>query len=234
MKTAIIIPTFNERKNIEKLIPPIFSILPKAIILVVDDNSPDKTGRAVFGLQKKYKNLYLIKRKGKGGRGSAVIDGLKYILEKKPDVDVFVEMDADFSHEPQELPNIIRLSKPKTVIFGSRYVKRSKIINWPLSRRIASKISNGLIRLILNVGLNDNTNGYRCYRKDAVKLLVAHKYISSGYILLSESANLLHQNGFRFIEMPSVFYNQKLKKSNATLSEFLNAFINLIRIRLTN
>lgn len=234
MKTAIIIPTYNEKGNLKKLIPAILSILPKTTITIVDDNSPDKTGQAVSNLQKKYKNLYLVTREKKSGRGSAVIEGLKYILEKRPDTEIFIEMDADFSHKPEELPQLIKLSKPKTIIFGSRYVKGSKIINWPIKRRIASKISNFLIRTVLNLPLNDNTNGYRCYHKDAVKLLVKHQYISQGYILLSESANLLYQNGFKFIEVPSVFYNRTVAKSNTTIFEFLDAFINLIRIRWKN
>lgn len=233
MKTAIVIPAYNERENLKKLIPKIFFFVPKALVVVVDDNSPDGTGQAVRVLHKKYPQLKLMLRKRKSGRGSAVIAGLKFVLQNYSAVKIFVEMDADLSHDPQELPAIIARSKPKTIVFGSRYVKGSQIINWPWQRIIMSKLANFLIHLVLNLPPKDNTNGYRCYHRNAALILVNHKYLSRGYILLSESAKLLHDRGYEFIELPSTFHNRRLAKSNTTVFEFLDALINLLRIRLS-
>lgn len=229
MKIAIVIPTFQEAKNIKKLIEAVFLNEPRSEVIVVDDNSPDGTAEIVKKLKFKHKKLWLINRSGKGGRGSAVLDGFRLAYEKlKPDV--YAEMDADFSHEPKELPNLIALAKKKTVVLASRYVRGSRIVNWPLKRHIMSQLSNKLIRVVLGFQLRDNTNGYRIYKEDAIKILLQHRFVNSGYIVLSESAYLLKQKGFQLIEVPSVFVNTKSEKSNASLQEFLNAFRGLLKI----
>lgn len=230
MRIAIVIPTYNEKDNLKELIPAIFSILLHAAIIVVDDNSPDKTASEVSKLKKKYSSLYLIERKKKSGRGSAVIEGFKYAY-KHVKAQIYIEMDADFSHDPNELPQLIKLSRPKTVILGSRYVKGSKIINWPISRKVTSWLANLLIRLVLRMPIADNTNGFRCYPKEVVHLLINHRFITQGHILLSESAYLLYKNSFRFVEIPTIFRNRRVGQSNTTLSEFFNALTNLIRIK---
>jgi len=232
MKTAIIIPTYNEKENIKKLIPAIFSVIPKVDIIVVDDNSPDETANEVLKLKRKYFHLHLIKRGGKAGRGSAVIEGLKFAFEKIK-AEKYIEMDADFSHDPKELARLINFSKPKTIVLASRYVKGSKIVNWSISRRINSQLANLLIRFILKLPIRDNTNGFRCYPKEAVRLLISHNFITSGYILLSESAYLLYKNNFTFKEMPSLFQNRRLGTSNTTVEEFLDSLVYLIRIKKT-
>lgn len=229
-KTAIVIPTYNESASIEALIKELFLILPKAQVIVVDDNSPDKTAKKVKSLKKIIPNLTLIIRKDKGGRGSAVLTGFQYAYNSlKPDI--FIEMDADFSHEPKELKNLIKKSRNNNVILASRYLKKSKIINWPLKRHIASRISNCLIRLILKLPLKDNTNGYRVYQRRAIKILLKHNFINSGYMVLSESAFLLYKEGFKLIEVPSVFVSKYMEKSNATVNEFISAFKGLLRIK---
>jgi len=230
MKTTIIIPTYNEKENIQKLIPVIFSVVPQCTIIVVDDNSPDGTAHQVLKLKSKYPQLHLIKREKKAGRGSAVIEGFKY-AHKNMRPQVYIEMDADFSHNPKELPQLINFSKPKNIVLASRYVKGGKIVNWPISRRINSWLANLLIRFVLKLPLKDNTNGFRCYPKEAIQLLLNHDFISKGHILLGESAYLLYKNGFGFVEIPSNFKNRKLGKSNATLDEFFNSLLLLFQIK---
>ena len=229
-KIVVVIPTYNESLSIERLIKEINLRLPRVKILVVDDGSPDKTADIVKRLKKQYSNLYLINRKGKGGRGSAVLAGFKYAF-KYFKSDVYIEMDADLSHEPKELTQMLLKSKVNNVVLASRYLKRSKIVNWPLKRHVASRISNLLVRTILKLPLRDNTNGYRCYQKKAVKLLLNHTFINQGYMVLSESAYLLYKDGFELIEIPSVFVAKYMEKSNATIKEFLAAFKGLLQIK---
>jgi len=230
MKTVIIIPTYNERDNIKELIPAIFFIIPQAVVVIVDDNSPDATSAEVWRLKKKYSNLHLVKRKKKAGRGSAVIEGFKYAHEHI-NAQIYIEMDADFSHDPKELAQLIKLSKPKTIVLASRYVAGSKIINWPISRRLTSHLANFLIRFVLGIPIKDNTNGLRCYSKEAVHLLINRRFITQGHVLLSESAYLLYKNGFRYVEISTIFRNRIIGQSNATISEFINALKDLFRIK---
>lgn len=229
-KVAIVIPTYQEKAGITRLVENIFRVLPDVNVVVVDDNSPDGTAGSIRKLTKKHRHLSLIERKGKGGRGSAVVAGFKFAQEKLK-TKIFVEMDADFSHNPDELPHLIKLSQPKTIVIASRYTKGGRVINVPLNRRLLSQIANILIRLALKIPLKDNSNGLRCYQTDAVKILLKHKFISSGYILLSESARLLLNHGFSLVEIPSTFVNRKLGKSNARVDEFIHSLVGLIKIK---
>ena len=228
---AIIIPTYNEKENIKRLVQRIYKVLPRAIIVVVDDSPNDGTLKAIKQLSKKYSLLRIISRNKKQGRGSAVLAGFSY-AKKHYDPDIFIEMDADLSHDPNELLGLIKRCEKKTVIIGSRYIKGSKIINWPVKRRVASKLSNLLVRVMLGVPLHDSTNGYRCYPREAINHLLSRKYISGGYIVLSEVAYLLMKKGYSFIEVPSVFFNRRRGTSNANLSEFFNALVTLLKLRL--
>ncbi len=230
MNIAIIIPTYNEKENVKRIVPAIFSVLQRVSVIVVDDHSPDGTAHAVRELGKKYSRLHIIERKGKGGRGSAVIEGFRYARKKlKPDI--YIEMDADLSHDASELPRMISLSKPGVVVFASRYVRGGKIVGVSFYRRCMSRFSNFLIRMLLGLPGADNTNGYRCYRPDAIELLLNHRFISTGYILLSESAFVLYTHGFSFIEFPSIFRNRKFGLSNASIAEFMHALKMITRIR---
>jgi len=192
---AIIIPTYNEKKNIKHIIGAIRNILPTGHIVVVDDNSPDLTGKEVAKLEKEYSNIHLIERKEKSGRGSAVIAGFAYALKNKR-AQIFIEMDADFSHDPQELSQLIGKVDDKTFVIASRYLSVSKIYGWPVSRRILSYFANVLIRFLLKIPVHDYTNGYRAYSRKAIEILVNHTFITSGYILLSEIIVVLYKSGF--------------------------------------
>lgn len=231
MKLAIIIPSYNEKNNLGELISKIRRYFPADKLVVVDDNSPDGSGQLVKTLQKKDEHLYLIIRKNQRGRGSAVIRGLKFAQEKfKPDI--FLEMDADLSHPPEEINKLVKEFKPDTVIIGSRYVPGARILNWPTSRLWSSRLANALIRLVLGLQLKDNTNGFRVYPPRAVEYLLKHKFVSAGYINLSEISFLLKKRGFLFKEVATTFPNRIKGQSNATLKEFFDSLVNLIRIRL--
>lgn len=230
MKTAVIIPTFNESESIEKTISEIFSCASKTSVVVVDDSSPDETAQIVNKLRKKHKQLFLLRRRSKSGRGSAVIEGFKFaLLELRPDI--VVEMDADGSHPAKEIPELIKFSDPNTVVVASRYLKKSKIIGWPFVRLRASQLVNFLIRLLLGNPLKDNTNGFRSYPKSAVEILLNYKYISKGFILLSETTRVLKNSGFKFKEIPTTFVDRKLGKSNATPKEFFGSLKALLQMK---
>lgn len=226
--TLIIIPSYNESDNIATLIKSLFSVKPDCDILVVDDSS-DNTAAIVKDLQTSLHNLYLIARKGKGGRGSAVLDGFDFALERQ--YQNIVEMDADFSHDPHELPLLLAHTDKNTVVIGSRYVSGSRIVNWPRRRRVFSFLANLYATVILRIGIHDYTNGYRVYAGEALNKLHREKIRGSGYIVLSEISYQLFQNGVHFVEVPITFVNRSRGASNFSWKEIREAFLSVLRIR---
>jgi len=227
-KTLVIIPTYNERENIAKLVESVTGQNLGLDILVVDDGN-DGTDQLILELQKTRENLFLIHRSGKGGRGSAVIEGLKYGLEKN--YDFLVEMDADFSHDPQALGELLAKAAPDTVVIGSRYMRGSKIVGWPLSRRIFSKFANFYASVVLGLGYSDYTNGYRVYPAALVRKLDLNAIRAKGYIVLSELSFALSKVGAEFAEVPIVFVNRARGVSNFSLKEIKEAFLSVVKVR---
>ena len=228
---AVIIPTFNEAENITKLIRQIRSYIgPNDKIIIVDDNSPDGTGKIVEKYAKNGKNIYVIHRKGKEGRGSAVIAGFK--LAQKFNPDYYLEMDADFSHKPEDIVRLLsKIKEGRDVVIGSRYLSKSQILNWPLQRKVFSKFANFYARAALGVPISDYTNGFRIYSKKAAEFLLSQNLVSKGYIVLSETAYKLNRENFKFSEIAITFVNRKRGQSNTTFSEIKNAFLGILRIR---
>lgn len=224
---SIIIPTYNEEENIIKLINKIFNISLKINIVVVDD-SP----KSYLNI-KKIKNVKYIYRGKKLGRGSAVLIGMKEALKNHKNK-IIIEMDADFSHRPGEIaPNIKYFYKEKlNFLIASRYLKRSKILNWPVSRRILSKFSNLMARILLNIPIKDYTNGFRFYDRKAAAYILkkCSRSKSPGFILLSEIAMELYIGKFKIDERPSIFLNRARGESKASLSEIINSFFGLLRL----
>lgn len=229
-KTAIVIPTYNEKENIRKLIQAIFGISRDMTIIVVDDNSPDKTGEIVDSLKKKYPNLQIIHRTKKNGRGGACIEGFESAL--KQGFEYIFEMDADFSHDPQDIPRLLnKIQDGYDMVIGSRYLKTSKILNWGLKRTIFSKFANIYARIILGIPISDYTNGYRCYIASALKAIEFDKIEASGYIVLSEMSYQLHKKGFRIGEIPITFVNRRRGASNLSRHEIISAFTSVLRLK---
>jgi dolichol-phosphate mannosyltransferase len=229
-KKLVVIPTYNEEENIGKLIEALFALSVDDLSVLVVDDGNDNTPAIIGDLKRKYDRLNIIKRDKKSGRGNAVLAGFMKGLES--DYDVFVEIDADFSHDPKELPRILSLLQPGSVVIGSRYLKESKIINWPLRRRIFSKLANIYASLILQVGIIDYTNGYRAYDRSTVELLKNIEIKSSGYIVLSELAYKLHKLGVKFFETPTIFVNRSRGASSFSFKEIKEAFLAVVEIRL--
>ena len=224
----MIVPTYNEQATIKQLIEELLA-LPDAIdVLVVDDGSDD-TEKIVRAIIAGTPRVSIIKRAVKSGRGTAVIEGLKFGLSKG--YEYLAEMDADFSHPPRELPELLKLAGPNKVVIASRYVKGSRIENWPISRRIFSKFANFYANLILGIGIHDYTTGYRIYGRQALEKIDLNSITSIGYIVLSEIAYRLHQVKAEFIERPSVFVNRSRGASNFSFKEVTEAFASVIRLK---
>lgn len=230
MRLLVIIPTYNEADNIIRLINVVLSLKLEINVLVVDDSSPDGTSELIKKTFNNNPNVFSIVRTKKDGRGRAVIEGIKFAL-KKGMYDKIIEMDADFSHDPTELPVLLKKSEEVDVVIGSRYSPKSQIINWPLKRRIFSKLANFYAKLLLGIPIHDYTNGYRCYSLEAAQSIDYQSIKSKGYIVLSEIAYQLFKKGFTFGEVPTVFVNRERGISNLNLNEILSAFKSVWNLR---
>jgi dolichol-phosphate mannosyltransferase len=229
-QSIVVIPTYNEKGNLPSLVKDIFKFLPEAKIIVVDDNSPDGTGILADQLAGKYQNLVVIHRQKKAGRGSAVLAGFEQALKEKA-VEYIFEMDADFSHDPKDLPRLLsKVKEGSDVVIGSRYLPQSKIINWSFKRRIFSKLANFYAKLFLKIPVCDYTNGFRCYKRLVLESLDFNEIGEKGYGVLSEIAFLLHKKGFKFGEIPIVFVNRQKGQSNLSFSEIRRAFLLIWRL----
>ncbi len=228
---AVIIPSYNERKNISILIKKILLLELNIKVVIVDDNSPDNTAELVKKIKVKNRKLILVSRSKKSGRGGAVIEGFKSVLMDK-NIKYFIEMDADLSHRPEDLDKLIANKGKNKIIIGSRYIKGSRIIDWPLKRKILSKIANYYIKIILGIPVNDLTNGFRCYPRKAVEDILKMKINHKGFIALSETAYQLYKKNYHFQEVPIFFEDRKRGKSNANSLEVLRSLFAVLQIRL--
>jgi dolichol-phosphate mannosyltransferase len=224
---AIIIPCYNEQDNIVKLIKIIKYFLPKVCIYIIDDSVGLETS---FLISKKKINYY--HRAKKLGRGSAVIYGLKKALLNKK-VRIFIEMDADFSHNPKELKRNINLFKKNKLdlLVSSRYLKNSQIINWPLSRKVLSFLANYLAKKILKLPLSDYTNGFRIYSKrSAYRITKECGKIGDGFIVLSEILLQLFKSNYKIYETSTIFHNRLRGESSVSLKLIFNSFTGLLKL----
>jgi dolichol-phosphate mannosyltransferase len=233
-KIVFIIPSYNESQNLVNLISKIKKSFKNSYIVVVDDSTGSEKNKTLKALRtfEKDKKFNLISRKTKSGRGSAVMDGLKYALLNK-NIKYFFELDADLSHNPQEAVlflNKMKASKSDLVI-GSRYMKKSEIKKWARWRIIMSKNINIFLKYLLNLKLTDYTNGFRLYTRDAVIFLSKRKFRSDGFILLSETAFYLKKNGYKISEVPISFTEREKGKSSMGNRELLNSLYNILIIR---
>ena len=230
-KILVTIPTYNEKLTIRKIVDEIFNLYPKVNVCIVDDNSPDGTAEDAQRLTEDYNGkVFLINRRGKFGRGSAVIEGLKFGL-KQPSYEFFMEMDSDFSHQPEEMERLMEKSEKNNVVIGSRYLPTSRIVNWPLKRRIFSICANTLARLLLRIPIKDYTNGFRCYSRAQLKMLDFNSIQGSGFIVLSSIAYQLHKQGFLFVEVPTLFIDRTRGSSNLSVKEIADAFFTIWKIK---
>ena len=228
MELTIVIPTYNEKENIGILLERIFKLSSKSKIIIIDD-SPNQNIKEITN---KYNSVYYIHRIKKAGRGSAVLEGISYALENF-NSKYIIEMDADLSHDTNEITNNVKffLSEKADLLISSRYLKNSKIVNWPIKRKILSFFANNLAQYILKVPVSDYTNGFRIYSNQAAKHVVTKcGKVGDGFIILSEILVQLYYNNFKIKEIESTFVNRVRGDSSVTFKEIFKSLVGLVRI----
>lgn len=213
-ESIILIPTLNERNNLEQLIPAIFELMPEISVLIVDDNSRDGTGALIKNFQSTYQNLFFLWRKENFGYGKACIDGFNQIRRLAMSSNLMglryiVTMDADFSHDYRVIPELLKKLEKYDVVIGSRYATGGRIENWKLHRRILSKIANLYVRAILGLSIRDLTTGFNAYRKDILLQVNLDEIKSDGYAFLVELKYKLYIQKANFFEYPITFYERR-------------------------
>jgi len=211
MKTLIIIPTYNESENIEKIVPLVMEKDPSIHVLIVDDNSPDGTGRIADEMAKKDGRVSVIHREKKSGLGTAYIAGFKFALEKG--YDLIFEMDCDFSHDPKYVPHFLKAIQEADLVLGSRYIDGVNVINWPMSRLLLSYYANVYSRLVTGLPVKDATSGFKCFRREVLEAIDLGRVKSNGYSFQIEMSFRAWKKGFKIKEIPIVFEDRKVGQS---------------------
>lgn len=233
MKNLVIIPTYNEYENIESIIKAVFS-LPEAFdVLIVDDGSPDGTAQIVKDLQQEYSGrLHLEERKGKLGLGTAYIHGFKWALAR--DYSYIFEMDADFSHNPQDLVRLLHACREEgnDVAIGSRYIKGVNVINWPMSRVLMSYFAGIYVRMITRMPVMDPTGGFICYSRKVLETIPLDKIQFVGYAFQIEMKFNAYLYKFKLIEVPIVFTDRTKGQSKMSTKIFKEAVFGVIMMKI--
>jgi dolichol-phosphate mannosyltransferase len=229
-KSLIIIPTYNELDNIQKLIPDILNRYENVDILVVDDNSPDGTGNYVSILSQSNERVKIIRRENKLGLGTAYITGFKYALQNK--YNYVFEMDADYSHDPGEIENFFRAIKENDLVLGSRYLSGVNVINWPMRRLILSYLANFYTRFITGLPVHDATGGYKCFRREVLEAINLDKVKSNGYAFQIEMTFKAWKRGFRIKEISIIFLERSKGKSKMSKKIVREAILMVWKLRL--
>ncbi len=201
--TLIVMPTYNERENLPRMVQRLLSLPVKVDLLVVDDNSPDGTGKLADELAAKHPEVHVLHRAEKNGLGRAYLAGFKWALER--DYEFVFEMDADFSHNPDDVPLLLNSAQNADVAIGSRYIDGIRIINWPLSRLMLSKSAATYVSLITGMPLADPTAGYKCFRRSALQAINLDEVRSNGYSFQIELHHKLWRQGKKIVEVPIIF-----------------------------
>jgi len=231
--SLIIIPTYNEKENIEKIIRKIFSLEKDFHILVIEDGSPDGTADIVKGLQKEFSdNLHIEERSGKLGLGTAYIHGFKWALYK--DYQFVFEMDADFSHNPDDLIRLYNAcsSEGGEVAIGSRYVKGVNIVNWPMSRLLMSFFASKYVKFITGMPIHDSTAGFKCYKREVLETINFNKIQFVGYAFQIEMKFKAWKYGFNVVEVPVIFTDRTEGTSKMSGGIFFEAVFGVLQMKI--
>ncbi len=207
MKSLIIVPTYNELENIRRLLPELMTLDPDIRVLVVDDNSPDGTGKLADALAAEHERISVLHRPGKLGLGSAYVAGFKYAIQQ--DVDCVFEMDADFSHDPAMIPRFVEQIASCDVVIGSRYISGINVVNWPMSRLLLSYFANIYTRLATGMTIRDTTSGYKCFRREVLENIELDEVRSDGYAFQIEMNFRCWRKGYRIREIPIIFVDRR-------------------------
>ena len=231
IKNLVIIPTFNEKENVEKMLRYVFSLTEKFSVLIVDDGSPDGTADIVKKLQPEFpEQLFLEERKGKQGLGTAYIHGFKWAIRNQ--YDFIFEMDCDFSHDPNDLIRLLDACKKTCdVAIGSRYCKGGKVKNWPLGRIMMSYFASVYVRLVLWLPIKDTTAGFKCYKRKVLEAIDLDGIRFMGYAFQIEMKYNAYKKGFRLQEVPILFKDREEGYSKMSTKIFKEAFWGVLQMR---
>ena len=231
--SIVIIPTYNERENIENIIRAVFALEKVFHILIIEDGSPDGTANIVKTLQQEFpERLFMIERKGKLGLGTAYIAGFKWSLEHN--YEYIFEMDADFSHNPADLPRLYKACAEEgaDVSIGSRYVSGVNVVNWPMGRVLMSYFASKYVRLITGLPIHDTTAGFKCYRREVLQTIDLDGIRFKGYAFQIEMKFTACKCGFKIVEVPVIFINRELGTSKMNSSIFGEAVFGVIKLKM--
>lgn len=231
MTNLVIIPTYNEEENIEKIIDSISSLEVDFDILVIDDNSPDGTGDIVDNLKQQYKNLNLIRRQAKLGLGTAYITGFKWAIERG--YDIIYEMDADFSHNPEDLMRLYSTClNGIDLAIGSRYISGVNVVNWPLGRVIMSYMASIYVRIVTGLKVKDTTAGFKAYKREVLETIDLDNIRSRGYAFQIEMKFTTWKFGFRIKEIPIIFTERQEGASKMSGGIFNEALWGVLKMKI--
>jgi len=232
--SIVIIPTYNEKENIEKIIRKVFSLHDIFHILIIDDGSPDGTAEIVKYLQGEFAGkLYIEERASKQGLGTAYIHGFKWVLER--DYQFIFEMDADFSHNPEDLLQLKATCKNGAELaIGSRYIKGVNVVNWPIQRVMMSYFASVYVRLVTGINIQDTTAGFKCYRRLVLETIRLDKIKFVGYAFQIEMKFTAIKHGFKVVEIPIIFTDRTEGKSKMSTNIFREAFLGVMLIKLNS
>lgn len=228
-KILVVIPTYNEAENIQRLIPAVLRQAPNIDILVVDDGSPDGTGKLVKEIMATSPRVGLIEREGKQGLGTAYVAGFKYAIQNG--YDYVFEMDADFSHNPNDIPVFLSKIREYDLVIGSRYIHGVRVLNWPMNRLLLSYSANVYTKIITGLPVRDATGGFKCYRIEALKSIDLDKIRSNGYAFQIEMSFKVWKKGFRLVEIPIIFTDRRSGVSKMSRSIVYEAVFMLWKLR---
>jgi len=230
LKCIVVIPTYNEADNVPTLLSDILSLGPEYEVVVVDDNSPDGTGRLVAKMAEDEPRIHLFERPGKLGFGSAYVLGFRKALSFG--ADYIVQMDADYSHNPRDVPRLLEEAAKSDLVIGSRYTAGGSTESWPIHRRFISRASNRIIRLVLGLPMMDCTGGFKCFRRSALESINFQDARSNGFPFLFEINYLCHSSGKDCREVPIRFVDRRAGMSKLSWRMFIEALWLLVRLRL--
>ena len=230
MKILVISPTYNEIKNIKRLIDMVLGENPEFHLLIVDDNSPDGTGSKVKKLQKKYTNLFLETRSKKSGLGTAYILGFKWALENK--YDYVIQMDADLSHNPKDLTLMVKKLKDYDLVIGSRYIEGISVVNWPLRRLMLSYGANAYSRVVTGMPIMDGTGGFKAWKSNVLASIDLDSVKSQGYSFQIEMNFRAWVKGYKIKEIPIIFSDRTIGQSKMSRTIVYEAIFMVWRLRI--
>jgi dolichol-phosphate mannosyltransferase len=229
MKPLVIVPTYNEAENLPRLLDRVFDALPAGEVLVVDDNSPDGTGKLADERASRESRLHVLHRAGKEGLGKAYLAGFAWALER--DYTHIFEMDADFSHDPAMLPKFLEAARDADLVLGSRWVEGGGTVDWPLSRQLVSRAGSLYARTILGVEVRDLTGGFKCFNRRVLAALDLDSIQTRGYGFQIELTYRAHTQGFKVVEIPIQFADRVAGQSKMSARIMTEAFTMVWKLR---